>query len=435
MKVHSKILTCLLNAVLLLWPLCAYSSEKAPVFDVITVNATITPPIAQYIVQNIEISTRDGAEGIIILLDTPGGLDLAMRDIAKGILNASIPVIVFVYPPGARSASAGVIITVAAHIAAMAPGTNIGAAHPVSIGIGGGEMDKTMAGKVENDATAYVRGIARQKGRNEDWVERAVRRSESITAEDALSNKVIDFVATDVRDLLEKIDNRTVFLASGKVQVVLKTRGAIINEKKMSLRQGILAAISDPNIAYILMLIGLAGLYFEFTSPGAMLPGTIGGIALLLSFFALQTLPVSYVGMLLIIFGVLLFIAEIKVLSHGLLTVGGIVSLVMGSLMLFDSSDPALRVSWQVLLPAVATISLFFVAVIVVVVKAQRQKHYLGEDALVGEAGEAVTDINDDGRVFIKGEYWQASSDQQVGKGQKVRVVRAMGMKLKIEQL
>jgi membrane-bound serine protease (ClpP class) len=432
MALKIKRITLLFCAAWLLCPALSQGGDKAPVFDVITVNATITPPIAQYIVQNIETSAREGAQGLIILLDTPGGLDMAMRDIAKGILNAPLPVIVFVYPPGARAASAGVIITVASHIAVMAPGTNIGAAHPVGIG---GEMDKTMLTKVENDAAAYVRGIASQKGRNEDWVERAVRRSESITAEDALKNKVIDLIATDVRDLLEKIDNRTISLASGKVQVVLKTKGAIINEKKMSLRQGILAAISDPNIAYILMLVGLAGLYFEFTSPGALLPGIIGGISLLLSFFALQTLPVNYAGMLLIIFSVLLFIAEIKVMSHGLLTVGGMVSLVMGSLMLFDSTDPALRVSWLVLLPAVATISLFFMAVIALVVKAQRQKRYLGEESMVGEEGEAVTDVDAGGRVFIKGEYWHACSDQKVLQGQKVRVVSVAGMKLTIEGL
>lgn len=421
-------------AVLLLLPAASGGAGRAPVFDVITINATITPPIAQYIVKNIEISSKEGAAGLIILLDTPGGLDLAMRDIAKGILNAPLPVIVFVYPSGARAASAGVIITVASHIAVMAPGTNIGAAHPVGIGMGG-EMDKTMASKVENDAAAYVRGIALQRGRNEDWVERAVRRSESITAEDALKNKVIDVIATDVRDLLDKIDNRTVSLASGKTEVVLKTKGAIINQKKMSLRQGILSAVSDPNIAYILMLVGLAGLYFEFTSPGALLPGIIGGISLLLSFFALQTLPVNYAGMLLIIFGVLLFIAEIKVLSHGLLTIGGIVSLVMGSLMLFDSTDPALRVSWTVLLPAVATISLFFLAVIALVVKAQRQKKYLGQESLIGEVGEAITDVYTEGRVFIKGEYWYAKSDLKVAKGQKVRVVSVAGMQLTIEGL
>jgi membrane-bound serine protease (ClpP class) len=414
LKAKREILTGLIGVALLIWPGFSYGGEKAPVFDVITVNATITPPIAQYIVQNIETSTKEGAQGIIILLDTPGGLDLAMRDIAKGILNATLPVIVFVYPSGARSASAGVIITVAAHIAAMAPGTNIGAAHPVSIGVGSA-MDKTMVRKVENDAAAYVRGIARQKGRNEDWVERAVRRSESITAEDALKNKVID--------------------ASGKVKVVFKTKGAIINEKKMSLRQGILTAISDPNIAYILMLVGLAGLYFEFTTPGAMLPGVVGGISLLLSFFALQTLPVNYTGMLLIIFGVLLFIAEIKVMSHGLLTIGGIIALILGSLMLFDSPDPALRVSWQILIPAVATISLFFAAVIALVVKAQRQKQYSGEQSLVGEEGEAVTDIRADGRVFVEGEYWYAFSDQKVQKGRKIRVVTVAGIKLKVEEI
>jgi membrane-bound serine protease (ClpP class) len=434
LKAKREILTGLIGVALLIWPGFSYGGEKAPVFDVITVNATITPPIAQYIVQNIETSTKEGAQGIIILLDTPGGLDLAMRDIAKGILNATLPVIVFVYPSGARSASAGVIITVAAHIAAMAPGTNIGAAHPVSIGVGSA-MDKTMVRKVENDAAAYVRGIARQKGRNEDWVERAVRRSESITAEDALKNKVIDLVATDVRDLLEKIDNKTVLLASGKVKVVFKTKGAIINEKKMSLRQGILTAISDPNIAYILMLVGLAGLYFEFTTPGAMLPGVVGGISLLLSFFALQTLPVNYTGMLLIIFGVLLFIAEIKVMSHGLLTIGGIIALILGSLMLFDSPDPALRVSWQILIPAVATISLFFAAVIALVVKAQRQKQYSGEQSLVGEEGEAVTEIRADGRVFVEGEYWCAFSDQKVQKGRKIRVVTVAGIKLKVEEI
>ncbi len=428
----------------LLWAICAafllimtvlsHGSEKAPVFDVITVSSAITPPVAQYVLNNIDVSVKEGAQGLIILLDTPGGLDLAMRDIAKGILNSPIPVIVFVYPSGARAASAGVIITVAAHIAAMAPGTNIGAAHPVSIGIGGA-MDKTMAKKVENDAVAYVRGIARQKGRNEDWVERAVRKSESITAEDALKNKVIDFVATDVKNLLEQANNKTVSLSSSKGKIIIKSKDAVLNEKKMGLRQSILTALSDPNIAYLLMLVGLAGLYFEFTNPGALLPGIIGGICLLLSFFALQTLPVNYAGVLLILFGILLFIAEIKVISHGLLTVGGIISLVLGSLMLFNSPDPAMRVSLQVLIPAVAVISFFFAVVIALVVKAQMQKRYTGMEAMVGEEGEASTDVNEDGRVFVKGEYWRAFSDNNVEKGKKVKVVKVEGMKLKIEEI
>ncbi|MDP2724854.1 MAG: nodulation protein NfeD, partial [Syntrophales bacterium] len=259
-----KILTAIFIAALLIFAGASFAGDNKPSFDVITVNSAITPPIAKYVLENIELSAKGGADGLIILLDTPGGLDLAMRDIAKGILNATIPVIVYVYPSGARAASAGVIITVSAHIAAMAPGTNIGAAHPVAIGIGGG-MDKTMAKKVENDAAAYVRGIAAQRGRNADWVERAVRKSESITAEDALRSKVIDFVATDVKNLLEQMDKKTVLLSSGKVKLVMKTKGAIVNEKKMSLRHKILATLSDPNIAYILMLVGLAGIYFEFT--------------------------------------------------------------------------------------------------------------------------------------------------------------------------
>jgi membrane-bound serine protease (ClpP class) len=433
-KIRRNILAVMFIAVLFVWPGASFSGEERPVFDVITISSAITPPIARYIMENIDASAKGGARGLIILLDTPGGLDLAMRDIAKGILNAPIPVIVYVYPSGARAASAGVIITVAAHIAAMAPGTNIGAAHPVAIGIGGG-MDKTMAKKVENDAAAYVRGIAGQRGRNADWAERAVRKSESITAEDALRNKVIDFVATDVRNLLEQADNKTVLLSSGKVRIVLKTKDALVNEKKMSLRQKILSVLSDPNIAYILMLVGLAGIYFEFTNPGALLPGIIGGISLLLAFFALQTLPVNYAGVLLILFGILLFVAEIKVVSHGLLTVGGIISLVLGSLMLFDSPDPALRVSSRVLVPAVATISLFFVAVIALAVRAQMQKRYTGKEGLPGEKGEAITDVHEDGRVFVQGEYWQAFSDQKVEKGKKIRVVKVEGLGLKIEEM
>jgi len=430
---NGKILTAIFIAVLLIFAGASFAGDNKPSFDVITVNSAITPPIAKYILENIELSAKGGADGLIILLDTPGGLDLAMRDIAKSILNAPIPVIVYVYPSGARAASAGVIITVSAHIAAMAPGTNIGAAHPVAIGIGGA-MDKTMAKKVENDAAAYVRGIAAQRGRNADWVERAVRKSESITAEDALRSRVIDFVATDVKNLLEQMDKKTVLLSSGKVKLVLKTKGAIVNEKKMSLRHKILATLSDPNIAYILMLVGLAGIYFEFTNPGAILPGVIGGISLILAFFAMQTLPVNFAGVLLILFGVLLFIAEIKVISHGLLTVGGIISLFLGSLMLFNSPDPALRVSFKVLIPSVAIISLFFAAVIALVVKAQMQIQYTGSEGMAGEEGEAVTDVHDDGRVFIKGEHWHAFSDKKIEKGKKIRVVKVEGLKLKIEE-
>lgn len=406
-------------------------AEKKPAFDVITVSATITPPVAEYIVQNIDASAKANSDGLIILLDTPGGLDLAMRDIAKGILNSSLPVVVYVHPSGARAASAGVIITVAAHIAAMTPGTNIGAAHPVGLGIGG--TDKIMMKKVENDAVAYVRGIADKRGRNADWVEKAVRKSESITAEEAHKLKVIDFVAVDLKTLLEQIDGKEVILLTGKK--VVRTKDVIINEKRMDTRQRILAAISDPNIAYILFLVGLAGLYFEFAHPGVILPGVVGGISLILAFFALQTLPVNYAGVLLILFGIILFIAEIKVISHGLLTVGGIISLILGSLLLFDSPDPALRVSWSVMIPTLTIICLFFAGIIALVLKAQMRKRRTGKDGMVGEEGKAITDVYETGKVFIKGEYWNASSDKPVEKGRRVRISKVEGLIIKIEEI
>ena len=427
-KIYRYVLIC---AVFLLSTGLSYAEEKRPVFDLITVSATITPPIAEYIMQSINESAKGGADGLIILLDTPGGLDLAMRDIAKGLLNSSIPVFVYVSPSGARAASAGVIITAAAHVAAMTPGTNIGAAHPVGIGIGG--ADKTMMKKVENDAVAYVKGIAKKRGRNEDWVERAVRKSESITAEEALRLKVIDFVSTDVNQLLIQADKKEVILSTGKR--ILKTQGAVINQKKMGTRQKVLSTISDPNIAYILFLVGLAGLYFEFANPGVILPGVVGGISLILAFFSMQTLPVNYAGVLLILFGIILFIAELKVISHGILTVGGIISLIMGSLLLFDSPDPALRVSWTVMIPVLTVICLFFVSVIGLVLKAQMRKQRTGGEGMVGETGEAVTDVYETGKVYIKGEYWNASSEKPVEKGKDIKVVSVEGLKVKVEKI
>ena len=430
---HNALAVAVLVLALTLSGGAAAAAGTGPVFDVVTINAAITPPISEYIVQSIDEAAKSGAEGVIVRLDTPGGLDLAMRDIAKGILNAPIPVIVYVAPSGARAASAGLIITIAAHIAAMAPGTNIGAAHPVGIGIGGG-MDKTMSAKVENDAVAYVRGIAKQRGRNEDWVEKAVRKSESIPAEQALRLNVIDFVAADMSQLLAQADGREVSLPGGGKKV-LRTKGATLNEKKMGTRQKVLSALSDPNIAYILLLIGLAGLYFEFSTPGAILPGVIGGISLILAFFAMQTLPVNYAGVALIIFSIILFIAEIKVVSHGILTIGGIVSLVIGSLMLFQAPDPALRVSWRVMIPAVTIVSLFFVAVIAIAIKAQLRRPLGGREGLTGVEGRAVTDVSGEGKVLIRGEYWDALSDVPVVKGTKVRVIGVEQLKVRVEPI
>jgi membrane-bound serine protease (ClpP class) len=424
-----------LMAVLIFTGILAGAEVKNPVFNVITVEGVITSPTAKYISTSIEEAQKDKAEGLIILLDTPGGMDMAMRDIAKSILNAPLPVIVYVSPSGARAASAGVIITEAAHIAAMAPGTNIGAAHPVSIGIGGPseDKDKTMSKKIENDAAAYARSIAKTRGRSEEWVEKAVRKSESITAEEALKLNVIDLVAPDVEKLLAAIDQKEVNLITGKKQ--LMTKNAVMNNKKKGTRQGILSVISDPNISYILLLIGLAGLYFELSTPGAILPGVIGGISLLLAFFGLSTLPVNYTGILLIIFGVILFIAEIKVMSHGMLTVGGIISLIMGSLLLFDTTEPALRLSLQVLVPAVLVASGFFIVVIWLVIKAQLRKHFTGAEAMVGMEAEVMKDIENEGEVFLMGEYWKATSKKPVKKGGKVKVLKVDGLKLIVEEI
>ncbi len=409
----------------------SWADGKPPVFDVISVNSAITPPVSEYIVKSIEGSTRDGSAGVIIELDTPGGLDSAMRDIVKSLLNSKIPVFVYVSPPGARAASAGAIITVAANIAAMAPGTNIGAAHPVGIGIG--KMDETMVEKVVNDMAAYARGIAVQRGRNAEWVEKAVRKSVSVTAEEALRLRVIDYIAPDVESLLNQTDGKEVILASGKT--TLKTKGAVVNRKKMGFRERVLTTISDPNIAYLLMLIGLAGLYFEFAHPGAVIPGVVGGISLILAFFALQTLPVNYAGVLLILLAIILFIAEVKVVSHGILTIGGIVSLILGSLILYESPDPALRVSLGVMVPAIVLVSLFFVAVISLAVKAQLRKPETGMEGMVGKEGVAITAIHQAGKVLVGGEYWNAESERGISEGSRIKVLGMKGLKLIVEEI
>ncbi|HEX9158291.1 MAG TPA: nodulation protein NfeD [Syntrophales bacterium] len=406
------------------------AAEEKRVVDVVVVNEVITPPIGEYVIKGIKQATESGSEAVVIQLDTPGGLDLSMRDIIKECLNASIPVVVYVSPQGARAASAGVLITISAHVAAMAPGTNIGAAHPVAMGMG--KADETMMAKVENDAVAYGRGIAEQKGRNADWIEEAIRKSVSVTAEEALKLKVIDVIAKDINELLEKIDGREVKLVSGSR--VLKTKGAELNKKEMGFREKVLITISNPNIAYILFLLGLAGLYFEFSSPGVVLPGIIGGISLILAFFAFQTLPVNYAGILLIIFAVILFIAEIKVVSHGVLTMGGVVSLILGSIMLFESPDPALRVSWSVLIPTVAIVSLFFIAVISIAVRSQMRKVLTGGEGMLGAAGETASEVFERGKVIIRGEYWDACSKAPIGKGRPVKVIRVNGLKIEVEE-
>ncbi|MGE5252917.1 MAG: NfeD family protein [Planctomycetaceae bacterium] len=399
--------------------------------NLIKINDAITPAIADFVKRGIEHSLKDKAECLIIQLDTPGGLDLSMRDIIKDMLNAQIPIVVYVAPSGARAASAGVFITLAADIAAMAPGTNIGAAHPVAMG--GGKLDRTMAEKVVNDAVAYIESIAQKKGRNVKWAAKAVRESVSIPDAEALKIKVIDLIARDVDDLLAKINGRTIEKAGRTFK--LATKGLKVNPVEMGFRESFLATLSNPNIAYILMMIGLVGLYFELSNPGAIFPGVIGGICLILSFFALRTLPVNYAGILLILLGVFLFIAEIKIASYGLLSVGGIISLTLGSIMLFESPLPFLRASLTVIIPTVLAAGGFFFFAVTMTLKAHLAKPATGKEGLLGEVGKATTPIDPEGKVFVHGELWNAYADGPIEEGQKVRVVKAEGLRVKVEKL
>jgi membrane-bound serine protease (ClpP class) len=405
------------------------SATQEKFVNVLKINDAITPAIADYISKGIEQSSKERAQCLVIQLDTPGGLDLSMRDIIKEMLNADLPIVVYVAPSGARAASAGVFITLAADIAAMAPGTNIGAAHPVAMG---GKMDRTMTEKVVNDAVAYIESIAEKKGRNVKWAAKAVRESVSITETEALKIKIIDLIANNMDDLLVKIDGRTV-KKSGRT-IKLATKGVKTIVLEMGFRQRFLAILSNPNIAYILMMIGLVGLYFELSNPGAIFPGVIGGICLILSFFAFRTLPVNYAGVLLILLGVIMFIAEIKIPSYGLLTVGGVISLALGSIMLFESPLPYLRASFTVIIPTVLVTAGFFIMAVTMTIRAHMAKPATGREGLVGEIGRATTRLAPEGKVFVHGEFWNAYSDEIIEPGERIRILQVERLELKVEK-
>jgi membrane-bound serine protease (ClpP class) len=349
-----------------------------------------------------------------------------MRQIVMTMYASVEPVVVYVYPSGARAASAGVMITMAADVAAMAPGTNIGAASPV--GMGGKDIDKTMSKKIVNDMVAFVKGIAKKRGRNMRWAEKAVREAVSVTATEALQQNIIDLVADNLDDLIQKLDGRDI---PGKGTLHLK--GAKRIRLKEDLRTKVLKTISNPNIAYILLMIGLAGLYFEFSHPGAVFPGVIGGISLILAFFAMQTLPVNYAGFLLILLAVLFFIMEMKITSYGLLSVAGIVSLLLGSLMLFEGGGPGMKISLQVLIPMLVMVSGFFVVVASLVFRTQVSAPKTGAEGIIGEIGVVKRATDPDGKVLIHGELWQAVSKQPLSEGTKVRAVRVRNLILEVE--
>ncbi len=393
---------------------------------IVAINDAISPGIAEYIKNSIERAEREKAACLIIELDTPGGLAESMRLIIKDILGSPVPIVVFVAPRGARAASAGVMITMAADVAAMAPGTNIGAAHPV--GAGGKDISGKMSEKVINDMVAHAKSVAEKRGRNQKWVEEAIRESVSVTETEALKENIIDLIAEDTDDLIRQLNGLKI---AGKGELKLDNAKKEIVEP--SLRTNILKTISNPNIAYILLMIGLAGLYFELSHPGAIFPGVIGGISLVLAFFALQTLPVNYAGILLIVLAIIFFIMEMKIPSYGLLSVAGVLSLLLGSLMMFKNTDPDMGLSLKVLLPTIILISGFFVFVAGLVFRAQMSKPRTGTKGLVGEIGIVKQALTPEGKVFVHGELWNARAQEEIDENAKVRVINVVNLMLEVE--
>jgi len=428
---------------------------------------TINPITADYIIKSIDKAYQDNSECLIVELDTPGGLLTSTRTIVKEILSSKIPVCIYIYPRGSRAGSAGVFITYASHIAAMAPSTNIGAAHPVSLGAGRRSIwdalrdlidsfskkdkeekgdkikklekdientDDVMADKILNDTVAFIKSIAKERNRNVEWAERSIRKSTSITEEEALKNNVIEIIAKDEGDLLKQLDGRIVKIDNKTI--VLKTKDASIAYIDMNSRQRLLNVLANPNIAYILLLLGFYGLLHEVTHPGVGFPGVAGAICIILAFFSLQLLPTNYTGLALIFLAIILFIAEAKVPGFGLLTLGGIVCMILGSLILFESPYKIMRVSLMLVISsslATAGITIFLVGA---VVKAHKRRIISGKEGLIGEIGQAKTDIGVDkeGKVFVHGETWNAIAHEEIKTGEKIKVVKVEEMSLIVER-
>ncbi|MGC8916249.1 MAG: NfeD family protein [Thermoanaerobaculum sp.] len=397
---------------------------------VLRMEDTIQPASLRYLQRGLRTAAEANAAVVVLELNTPGGLLTSLRQMTTAITTSPRPVVVYVTPSGAQAASAGFFLLMAADVAAMAPGTNAGAAHPV--GGQGEDLEKTIAEKVTNDAAALIRSLAAQRGRPVEWAEKAVRESVSFTEREALEKKLIDVIAASRDELLAKLSGMEVKRFSGAREKLVLERPAV-RFVAPSPADKLLSAIAHPNIAYILLLIGILGLYFELSHPGAIVPGIIGAISLLLAFFALSVLPVNYVGVLLIILAIGFFIAEVKVTSYGLLTVAGLVCFVLGSAMLIDAPIPSLRVGWGVILPTAFVVAALVIFLLSRVLAAHRVKPLTGMEGMVGEEGTAVSDLAPSGKVFVHGEYWEAFSQKPVSRNTPVRVVAVRGSKLEVE--
>ena len=410
----------------------AHPKEGAsPHVDLIVIDGSINPAVDDFIGESITRAKAGGAQALVIQLDTPGGHLSSTQTIVKKILGAAVPVMVYVAPTGAGAGSAGVFITLAAHIAAMAPGTNIGAAHPVAGG--GQEIKGAMGEKIENFAASFAETIAQQRGRNAEWAIQAVRKSVSITEKEALKKNVIDVIARDIDDLLKQADGRKVDLDGHPATLALKD--VRIERHEMSLKQKILNALADPNIVYLLMMAGILGLYMEFSHPGVVFPGVAGGICLLLALAGLQILPINYAGLALIVLGIGLLIGEAFAPSFGVLGIGGIISLTLGSFFLFDTEGSDLIIDRSIIFTSVGTLGTFVLAISYLVFRSQKSKPTMGMQGLVGEVGEVRGKLGPTGKIFVHGEYWNAQADGEIDVGEKVEVVGYEGMSLKVKRV
>ncbi|WP_457644574.1 NfeD family protein [Persephonella sp.] len=394
-------------------------------------NDPVTPVMSDYVKRIIQKAELEKADAVIIMIDTPGGLDTSMREIVKTIMNSSVPVIVYVYPPGSRAASAGAIITVSADIAAMSPSTNIGSASPVQMG--GKDIEETMKKKIINDMVAFVKGIAKEKGRNEKILVKMITESINLTAEEALKKNVIDVIATDLEDLLGKIDGKTVKKHGKEIKLSVKDKKIIKVEK--SLKEKILTILTNPTVAYLLLMIGFYGIFFELYNPGSLIPGILGTISLLLALYSLNIIDVNWLGVLLIAAGVLFFILEVITPTFGALALSGVIAILFGSLILTDPDSPYGDISLKIIVPVVAFSALFFFTVAYLGLKAQRRRTATGVEGMIGVIGKAETDIDPEGKVFVSGELWNAFSESPIKKGEKIKVVSVEGLRLKVERV
>ena len=399
---------------------------------VVKISGAINPAVAEFVSQEIQQANKEQQALIVLNMDTPGGLDTSMRQIIKKIQSSHVPVASYVSPSGSRAASAGTFITIASHIAAMAPGTNIGAAHPVNMMGGNNEQESTMDKKVVNDAAAYIRSLAELRNRNSHWAELAVVKSVSISAEEAKRLNVIDLIAGNVKALTLAIDGREIQTASGPM--TLKTGRLEIVYHEMSPRLKMLDIISNPNVAYVLMMIGVVGLYFEMSNPGLVFPGVIGAVSMVLALYAMQTLPIDYAGLLLVLLGALFFIAEIGVMSYGLLSIAGVVSIFLGSTMLIDSDDPAMQISQSILYPTLGLTIVFSIGIIVFATQTRNLKMQGGAEGMLGETGIVKENLNPHGRVLVHGELWEAECEGEIMEGEHVIVESVEGLKVRVKK-